>query len=154
MGAFAAADPVALHDAHLLRPALEFLYIAQQFFSVTSNAKEPLFEITLLDLGFLMAPAAAVYHLLVGENSCTVRTPVHVALATIRQATLVEFQKEPLVPAVVVRQTCGDLGGPVIGEAETFHLPFHIGDVVQRPLARWSVVLERCVFCRQTESIP
>ena len=111
-------------------------------------------EIALLDWSLLVTPATAIHDLLVGQNGRALRAPVHLALTAVGQSAFVEFQKEPLVPAVVIRQTGRNLGAPVIREAETIHLAFHIGDVVQRPFARRPIVLERSVLSGQTEGVP
>src|SRR5205807_7718440 len=121
---------------------------------VAGDAHEPLLEIALLYRSFFVTPAAPVYDLLICEDSRTLRTPVHLALAAVRQSAFIELQEEPLVPAVVIGQTARDLGAPVIREAEPVHLPLHVGDVIQRPLARWCVVLERSVLGGQTEGVP
>src|SRR5437868_11528295 len=78
--AFAAPDPVALHDAHLFGPALKLIQIAQQFFSVLRRAHEPLFQLALLDQRVFVTPAAAIDHLLVGQHRGALRTPVDLAL--------------------------------------------------------------------------
>ena len=72
----------------------------------------------------------------------------------ISQALLVELEKEPLVPAVVIGQAGGDFAGPVVGEAEAVHLRLHFGDVAERPLARRGVVLDGGIFRGQAEGIP
>ena len=150
----AAADPVALHSAHFLRPAFEFVQVAKQFIRVAGDTQEPLLQITLLYGSFFVSPAAAVHDLLVCQNGRALRTPVHLALAAVRQSALVELQEEPLIPAVVVGQTRRNLGLPIIGEAEPLHLPLHIGDVIQRPFTRRGVVLERSILSGQAEGVP
>ncbi len=92
--------------------------------------------------------------LLVGQHGGAFRTPVDFALLAISQAFLVELEKEPLIPAVVIGQAGGDFAGPVVGEAEALHLRLHFGDVAERPLARRSVVLDGGVFRGQAEGIP
>src|SRR5579872_552364 len=62
--ALAAPDPVALHDAHFFRPALQLVEIAQQFFSVLRRAHKPLLQLALLDQRVFVTPAASVDHLL------------------------------------------------------------------------------------------
>src|SRR5215831_2672162 len=64
-GAFAAADPVALHGAHFFRPAIELVQIAQQLFGVFSRSDKPLLEFALLDRRVFVAPATSVDDLLV-----------------------------------------------------------------------------------------
>ena len=47
--ALGAADPVALHDAHFFRPALQSVEAGEQFFGISGGAQEPLLQIALLD---------------------------------------------------------------------------------------------------------
>ncbi len=152
--AFAAADPVALHGAHFLGPALELVEIAQQLFGVLGRAHEPLLQLALLDERVFVAPAASVDDLLVGQHRRALRAPVHLALLAIDQSLLVELEEEPLVPAVVIGQAGGDLARPVVGEAEALHLRLHVGDVAERPLARRRVVGDGGILRGQAERIP
>ena len=152
--AFAAADPVALHGANFFRPAGELVEIAQQFVGVLGDAEEPLFEITLLNQRVFVTPAAALHDLFVGEHSAALWAPVDSALFAIGQTLLVELEKEPLVPAVIIGQAGGDFAGPIVGEADTVHLDLHFGDVAEGPLARGRVVLDGGVFRGQAEGIP
>ncbi len=101
-GAFAAPNPVALHRAHLFRPAIQLIQAVEQFLRVSSNAEEPLHQVTLFYVRVFMPPAASVDHLFIGQHRGALRTPVHLALLAIDQAPLVHAQEEPLVPAVVV----------------------------------------------------
>ncbi len=117
-GSLAAADPVALHGADLLRPAVEFVEAIEEFLGISGDAIEPLHEVTLLDEGVLMAPATAIDDLLVGKDSGALGAPVNFALFAIGQALFIHAQEEPLVPAVVVGQAGGDLCGPVVTETE------------------------------------
>src|SRR5579859_7945538 len=107
--AFAAPDPVALNNPHFFRPALQLVEISQQFLSVLRRAHKPLLQLTLLDLRVFVTPAASIHHLLVGQHGGTLRTPVDLALFAIDQSFLVELEKEPLVPPVIIGQASGDL---------------------------------------------
>src|SRR5215471_2995398 len=99
----AAPDPVALHDAHFLRPALELVEIAKQLLGILRGAHEPLLQLALLNQRIFVTPAAAVaQYLLIGQHGGTLRTPVHLALLAVNQSTLMKPQEEPLVPAVIV----------------------------------------------------
>ena len=69
LGPFAAADPVALHGAHLLGPTIELIEPVEKLLRVCRDAVEPLLEIALLDGVIFMTPAAAVDHLLIGKHS-------------------------------------------------------------------------------------
>jgi hypothetical protein len=74
--AAALADPVGLHQAHLVGPAFEPVDRIQQFLGEVRDAKEPLGEFAPLDLG-ARTPALAVDHLLVGQHRPVDRVPVH-----------------------------------------------------------------------------
>src|SRR4051794_14012912 len=101
-----------------------------------------------------MTPAASADHLLVGKHGGALRAPIDLALFSVGEAALEHLEEEPLVPAVVIRKAGGNLGGPVVGEAEALHLPLHNGDVLKRPLLRWNVVLDGRVLGGKPESVP
>ena len=153
---FRAADPVPLHRQHAFRPfAFElFIDVAQQFLGVISNFPEPLLERAQLHSCRFVAPAAPVHHLLVRQNSTAFRAPVEQRLLAIRQPALEHFQEEPLVPPVVFRLATRDFEPPVVGESHAVHLPFHRGDVGQRPLAWMAATLDGGILRRQAEGIP
>ncbi len=100
-------------------------------------------------------PAASVDHLLVGQHGGALRAPVHLALLAIRQPALQHAQEKPLVPAVVLGQAGGDFGLPVVAQAQ----PLASGGacaaiLLQGPLARRRVVLERRIFRRAVQRHP
>ena len=74
-----APDPVALHRAHLLGPAVERIERVEQLLRILRDLEDPLVHFALLDRG-AGAPAATVDHLLVGEHGHVDRVPVHLAL--------------------------------------------------------------------------
>ena len=80
-----AADPVRLHQAHLLRPAVERLKRVEQVLRVVGDLEHPLRLLALLDER-ARAPASAVDHLLIGEHRLVDRIPIHLALLAIDQA--------------------------------------------------------------------
>src|SRR6185437_10768728 len=124
--ALAAADPVALHSAHALRPAVELVQTVQQLLRILGSAQEPLLQFSLLDECVFMPPAVAVDHLLICEHGLALRTPVHLAVLAIGETALVHAQKKPLVPAVVLGQAGRDLSRPVKSHAEPHELPLHV----------------------------
>jgi len=153
--AFAAADPVALLGGDALGPARKCVEIAQQFVGILGDTDEPLLQLTLFDQRGFVTPAASVgEHLLVGENSGALRTPVDLGALTVGKAFLIELEEEPLVPAVVIGQAGSQLLGPVVGEAYALHLPLHGGDVVERPVFWRRIVLDGRVFGGQAEGVP
>ena len=76
-----------------------------------------------------MPPAAAVHHLLVSQNRATLRAPVDQGLLAVSQTTFEHLQKEPLVPAIILRLAGGDFAVPVITELEPAVRRLHLGNV-------------------------
>ena len=154
LGPLAAPDPVALHGANLLRPPGQLVQTIQQLLRILRDSIEPLLQIALLDDVVLMPPAAAVNHLFIGQHRSAQRAPVHLGLLPVRQPALIHPQKEPLIPAVIIRQAGRDFVGPVVAKPKPQHLPLHRRDIAQRPLPRRCVVLERGILRRQPKGIP
>ena len=67
VGALAAANPVGLHQPHLVGPAIERCEVVEQSIAVFRDAEEPLFEFTALHR-CARAPALALDHLLIGQH--------------------------------------------------------------------------------------
>src|SRR6266436_6407716 len=154
VSAFAAANPVTLPLQDLLGPAvLDLLNVADQFLGVFGNAQEP-----LLDLFFhhrrAATPADASRRLFVRQDSLFLRTPVHRRLALVRQAAFQHFEKEPLVPFVIVGPVRGDFSPPVIAHAEALHLAFHVCNILFGPLTRLDAPLDRGLLGRLAETVP
>ncbi len=154
VSAFAAANPVTLALQDLLGPAvLDLLNVADQFLGVFGNAQEP-----LLDLFFhhrrAATPADTSRRLFVRQDSLFLRTPVHRRLALVRQAAFQHFEKEPLVPFVIVGPVRGDFSPPVIAHAEALHLAFHVCNILFGPLTRLDAPLDRGLLGRLAETVP
>ena len=62
--------------------------------------------------------------------------------------------EEPLLPAVVLRRTGGQLPLPVIAEAQALQLTAHVVDVLVSPPGRRHLVLDGRPFRRQAEGVP
>ncbi len=73
--ALGTADPVALHEADLVRPAVQRVQAVEQLLRQRGDAEEPLGELAALDQR-AGAPAAPVDHLLIGEHGVVDRVPV------------------------------------------------------------------------------
>ncbi len=147
------ADPVLLHQLHLLGPARQVVERRQQFFRVRRDAEEIHRDLALLD-SRAGAPAAALDHLLVGEHGLIHRIPVHDAGLLVREALPEHAQEEPLVPLVVIGIAGREFARPVEREAEAVQLRFHVRDVVARPLRRRHLGRHRRVLGRQSEGVP
>jgi len=105
---FALAYPVLLHLENMLRPVGKFLVAAQQFLGISRDSQEPLFHLLLTDLA-VTAPAAASHHLFISQNCPALRTPVNPAQPAIGQSLFQHLEKNPLIPAVIIRQAGIDL---------------------------------------------
>src|SRR4051794_9971534 len=151
--AFGLADPVLLHQLHLLRPARQVVERGEQLVRVMRDAQEVHRNLPLLDQG-AGSPAAALDHLLVREDRLVDGIPVDDAGLLIGKALLEEPGEDPLIPFVVLGLAGRELAFPVEREAEAPQLQLHVGDVVVRPLCRRYLVRHRRVFRRQPERIP
>ena len=126
--ALGAADPVRLHQAHLLRPLVERAERGEQLLGVGGDAEAPLHALALFDER-ARAPAAAVDDLLVGEHGLVDRVPVHLAEAAVGEALVEEVEEEALLVRVVVRLAGGELARPVERQPHRLQLRLHRLDV-------------------------
>ena len=124
-----AADPLVLHDPDLLRPSVQGLERLQQVVGVGGDLEEPLGQLAPLDQR-IGAPAAAVDHLLVGQDGLVDRIPVDPGFLAVDQALLEEVQEHLLLVLVIVRQAGRDLPAPVDREAHALQLGAHHRDVL------------------------
>ncbi len=151
--ALGSADPVALHRQHFFRPVLETPERLEQLVRIGGDAQEPLLQVALGHDG-AAPPARPVDDLLVREHRLATAAPVDRGPPPIGQAAAEHSREQPLIPAVVVRQTRGDLALPGVADAQPLELSLHVGDVVERPLLGMHVVLDRRVLGGQTEGVP
>ena len=147
------ANPVALHGFDLFRPASQFVEAFEQLVCVGRDL-----EVVHRDFAFFdhrtRTPAAAVDHLLVGQNGLVYRVPVYGAVFTVNHTFFEQAREQPLFPAVVIRFAGGDFARPVNRQTQAAQLGFHVGDVFVGPLGRRDVVFHRGVFSRHAERIP
>ena len=101
-GSRGAADPVGLHGAHPLRPALELGQVIEQGIGVGGDLEKPLAQLALLHQGAGAPGAAFAIHLLIGEHGLVDGIPVDGGVLLVGQAGVEELQEQPLGPAVVV----------------------------------------------------
>ena len=154
LGTRGAADPVGLHGAHPLGPALQLGQIVEKLIGIGGDLQEPLPQLALLHQGAGAPGAALPIHLLVGQNRLVHRIPVHRGLAPVGQPRFQELQEEPLGPAVVVAVAGGHLPLPVDRQAELAQLLAHRGNVAVGPFTGFDTALNRGVLRRQAEGIP
>ena len=154
-GAFAAANPVALHGQHTIGPqAFQLLYVIQQFIGISGSAQEPLLQRALLHRSTFMTPAATIHYLFIGQHGSALWAPVHQRLFAVGQPFFQHAQEEPLVPAVVLGIAGGHFPIPVIGESKAAMGALHFLYVGKRPFARRALVGYGGIFRRQTERVP
>ena len=147
------ADPVALHQAHLVGPAVEPVEPGEQFVGIVADLEEPLRQFALFDDG-AGAPAAPVDHLLVGEHGVVDRVPIDLRLLARDQAGGEEVEKQLLLMAVIGGVAGGDLARPVERQAHRLELRAHRVDVGVGPLGGMGGVLHRGVLGRHAERVP
>ena len=87
LGPHGFADPVALHGQDALRPAGQSVAVFQQFLHIVGDLEKPLFQFPE-DHRLVAAPAAALFHLLVGQHRLAVLAPVHRGFLLIGQPRL------------------------------------------------------------------
>jgi hypothetical protein len=147
------ADPVALHDAHFLRPALEPVEGLEQILGKFGDGKVPLRHLALLDQS-TGAPAAAVDHLLVGKHGAIDRIPVDLAELALGQAGTQEVEEHLLLVLVIARIAGCDLAPPIKGQSHGLELRLHRRDVFIGPRLGMDLALHGGVFRRHPESVP
>ena len=132
LGALGAADPVLLHGHHVRRP-LDVVDVLEQPVGVLGDAEEPLLELAHLDQR-AAALAAAVDHLLVGQDGLVVGAPLDRRLLAVGEAALEQAQEDPLGPAVVARLVRAELARPVDRDAPPPELLLEL----RRSTPRWT----------------
>ncbi len=151
--AAALADPVRLHQAHLLRPALERAETLLQLVGELRDLEVPLRELAPLDRR-AGAPALALDHLLVGQHRVVDGIPVDPRLLAVGETGLPEVEEHLLLMAVVGRIASGELAVPVERQAHRLELRLHGGDVGVGPFLGMDLVFHGGVLGRQAERVP
>ena len=127
-GAFGAADPVALHGPHPVRPLFELLQVGEQPIGVVGDPEEPLRQVLPLD-DRPATLAGPVDHLLVGEHGLVLGAPVDRSFLLVGETPIPQLEEQPLVPAVVVGMMRGQLAVPVVHRSQLLDLPGHGDDL-------------------------
>ncbi len=151
--AFGFADPVALHQPHLVRPAIERVERRQQVVGIFGDLQKPLAQLALLDQG-TRPPAAPIYHLLIGQHSMIYRVPVDFALLAIDQTLLEELHEQALLLGVIFHIAGRKFAAPIERQAHALELGTHRGDVLIRPGLRVHLALDGRVLRRQAKGVP
>ncbi len=153
MQSLGAADPVALHQPDLLRPAIESIERVQEILGKAGNGEIPLRHLALLDLG-AGAPAAAVDHLLVGQHRLIDRIPIDFSELALHQPRAEKVEKHPLLVLVIVGLAGRDLTPPIEREPHGFELRPHSGDVLIGPGLGMDLAFDGGIFRGHAERIP
>ncbi len=151
--AFAAPDPVALHQLDRLRP-VDPIEIGEQSIRVVGDLDVPLLEVFLADRIVGVPPAASVDDLFVGEDRAALVAPPLRSGRAVGQAALVEHQEEPLRPLVILRRRRIDLARPVVRASGDCQLALEVGGVTRDGFRRMRSLQDRLVFRGQSERVP
>ena len=151
--AFAAADPVALHQLDRLGP-IDAVEIGEQSIGVVGDLDVPLLEIFFGDGVVGMPPAASVDDLFVGENGLAFVAPPLRAVRAVGEAALQEHQEEPLRPPVVLRRGRIYFARPIVSAAGDGELALEVGGVARDGFGRMRSFEDRFVFGGQAERVP
>ncbi len=152
-GPFGAADPVALHGPHPVRPIVERVEVVEKPVGVLGDLEEPLRETSLLH--HCPAPLTrAIDHLFVGEHGLVPGAPVDRGGGLVRQPAVEQLQEEPLVPAVEGRVMTGQLPAPVEGGAELAEVHLHPCYLVLDTGAGRDPGLDGPILGRKAEAVP
>ena len=152
--AMAFPDPVFLHAHNPIRPTGKFFTVFEHVIGIIGDFKEP--AVHLLDGHFLfrMSPAAPIFNLLIGQNRLAFFTPVHMGFLTIGQTLFIHFDKDQLLPSIILGIAGGQLTIPIIAEPHPFQLGFHGIDILISPARRMGIIFDSRVFRRHAECVP
>ena len=151
--ALGAADPVALHQPDLVRPAVERIQRGEQVVGIVGDLQEPLAQLALLHQR-ARAPAAPVDHLLIGEHGVVNRVPIDLALLAVHQPLIEEIDEQLLLLRVIFRIAGGDLAAPVQRQAHALELAAHGVDILIGGCLGMDPALQRGVLRRHAEAVP
>ena len=150
-GAGGAADPVFLLGLDAV-DEVQVVQVVDEALCVLGNFEHPL-ALLLADDGASTALADAIDDLLVGQYALAGGTPVDGHGGLVGQTLLVELEKNPLGPFVVVRVGGVHDAVPVKAEAQHFELFGEMGDVVFGDHGGMDVVFDGVVLGGEAEGI-
>ncbi len=150
---FRPSDPVALHETHLLRPAIEPVECREQVLGVLGDLEIPLRHFALLDQR-ARTPAATIDDLLIGEHGLIDRIPVHLAELALDQPRLEEVEEHLLLMLVVARIAGRELARPIERQPHRLELRLHRRDVLIGPCLGVDLALHGGVLGRHPEGVP
>ncbi len=151
--AFGSPDPIFLHHAHALGPALERPQPVEELVGKLGDLQEPLREQALFHER-ARAPPAAVDHLLVREHAGLNGVPIDPGFLAISEALRQEIEEHLLLVTVILRMAGRDLAPPVIGKPHPNQLLAHHRDVLQRPGRGVDLARDRRILGGQAKRVP
>ena len=151
--ALGAANPVPLHGLDRIGPARHVIKLRQQFIGIGCDFHEPLRDLAPFDKR-IGTPATTVDNLFVRQHGLVHRIPVHDRILAVHEPLLEHPRKQPLLPAVVLRATGGNLAAPVIGVAHALELRPHVINILVGPLCGRDPALDSGIFGRHAKGIP
>ena len=113
MSAGRAANPIALHRLDILWE-FDVVELVEQLVGIVGHLEEPLCHVLLNDLQ-TAPPTAVVLHLLIGQYSVAILTPIHRSSASLDQPRLIETDENLLIPAIIFGRRCRQCAPPVVG---------------------------------------
>ena len=147
------ADPIGLHQAHLVGPIGQTVQRIQQFAGIIADLKEPLRQLATFHRR-VRPPAFAVDHLFVGQNRHINRIPVHHRGFAVDQTSGHHVDEHRLLLAVVFRITGGEFAAPVNRQAQRLHLRAHVGDIAVGPILGVAAAFHRRVLGWHAKGVP
>ena len=151
LGALGFADPVPLRGLGRVRPIQAF-QIGQESGREPRDGEEPLFQEPLFHLR--ATPLAfAVDDLLVGQHRLVERAPIDRGLLAVCQSAIVELEKDPLRPAVVLGVGGLDRVAPIHHQPGLLKLAAEVGDVARDQDRRVNADFEGVVLRMDPERV-
>ena len=144
---FRSSNPVPLHGFDRFRPTWKVVQFIQQFVRVSGSADEPLWNFPSFDYCSRAPPSSVAIHLFICKHRLFYWIPVNGSHFAICQILFNQTRKKPLLPLVVFGSTSCQFTRPVICEAESLQLAFHVGDILVSPLRCRNTFCNGGVFC-------
>ena len=152
LGAFGAADPVALHRLDPLRP-VQTVQGVQQLVGVGGDAEEPLLQVAPDDQVAASLAGAVGQNLLVGQDGVAPGAPVDRCVLAVGQAGFEEAQEDDLVPAHVQGVVAAELPAPVVAGPQALEAGLELLDARLGEEAGMDAGLDGRVLGRQPEAV-
>ena len=141
-------NPISLHCFCPRRP-IQIVQLFQKFICIICSFQKPLLQ--RFNFNFCLASfTKSCLRLLIRQNSFTTRAPINTRFFLISQTFLKHFQKNPLIPFIIIWRRSINQPRPIITQPEKFLL-FH--KILHRffSVFSWRNIIFNCsIFRRQT----